>query len=62
MDSSDYTLKIVVLGDMHVGKTTILQRYITNSYSEKYESTIGCNFVSKSIQLSINGKDVVVTL
>lgn len=30
----DYTLKIITIGDMFVGKTAILYRYLKNEYHE----------------------------
>ena len=39
--------KIVVMGDMSVGKTSILTRYIKGSFDQFNESTIGAAFLSK---------------
>ncbi|RWS18894.1 hypothetical protein B4U80_09748 [Leptotrombidium deliense] len=35
--------KIVVLGDVSVGKTTLIHRYKTNYFKEKTRETLGCD-------------------
>jgi len=44
-------LKIIVLGESGVGKTSLLLRYIENSFSLQTKSTIGSDFLSKEIEL-----------
>jgi len=39
--------KIVLLGDHNVGKTSFALRIVNNSYSEKVNATIGCEFFTK---------------
>jgi len=39
-----------VLGDAAVGKTSLLNRYIMNSFSEKYEATIAVDFKATTIE------------
>lgn len=34
-------LKLIVIGDISVGKTNIIARYVTNDYAPEYVSTIG---------------------
>ena len=36
--------KLVILGDSGVGKTSILRRWLTNSFSENQSSTVGSAF------------------
>jgi small GTP-binding protein len=45
----DFRLKIVVLGDPGVGKTTMLLRYVEESFKESYLPTIGVNISSKDV-------------
>ena len=46
--------KIVILGDLAVGKSSIANRYIQNIFSDKYVATIGASFYTKNIKLSNN--------
>ena len=42
--------KIVVMGDVSVGKTSILTQYIKGTFDQFNESTIGAAFLSKQLQ------------
>ena len=42
--------KVVFLGDMSVGKTSIIARFMHNSF-DKQEHTIGIDFLSKTMQV-----------
>ena len=42
-------IKIVLLGDSGVGKSSIAQRYVTDTFRPHGESTIGASFMSKMI-------------
>ena len=47
-DEEDFiTCKVVLLGESGVGKTSIIQRYISNSFTPGVASTGGANFTSK---------------
>jgi Rab family protein len=48
-------LKIVFIGDSSVGKTTIIQQYITRQFVPMSQPTIGSMFFTK--ELEVNGKD-----
>ncbi|MFQ6125646.1 MAG: Rab family GTPase [Candidatus Heimdallarchaeota archaeon] len=51
-------LKIVVVGDPAVGKTSLTTRYATGEFRETYLTTIGVNFFRKDVQ--INDREVRV--
>ncbi|CCW62560.1 unnamed protein product [Phytomonas sp. EM1] len=51
-------LKIIILGDSGVGKTSLMQQYVNHRFDNRYKATIGADFLSKDIE--INGQ--VVTL
>jgi len=51
-------LKIVVIGDSGVGKTTLLQQYLTSKVSAHSKPTIGADFSKKDIVIDNN----IVTL
>lgn len=43
--------KIVLLGDQNTGKTKLVTRYMYDSFENGYQSTIGIDFMSKTIDL-----------
>ena len=51
-------MKIVILGDSGVGKTTLLQQYVHQKAATNTKPTIGADFAKKEIQ--VDGQ--VVTL
>ena len=58
--SDEIILKILILGDMTVGKTTLLLKYIDNFTPEVYISTLGVDYKTKSIVY--NGVNVVLQI
>jgi Ras-related protein Rab-32 len=40
----EYLLKVLVVGDLGVGKTSLIQRYVHNIFSREYKATIGFIF------------------
>ncbi|KAK2963318.1 putative Ypt/Rab-type GTPase ypt7 [Blattamonas nauphoetae] len=55
----EYLLKVLVVGDLGVGKTSIIQRYVNGLFDREYKATIGVDFAYKLIPIS---KDKVVRL
>lgn len=49
-------LKVIILGDSGVGKTSLMHRYVNNKYSQQYKATIGADFLTK--ELLIDGEKV----
>ncbi|MHA1674861.1 MAG: Rab family GTPase [Promethearchaeota archaeon] len=47
----DYVLKIVLLGEGNVGKTSLVYRYIENRFSQDFKSTLGVNLLKKKVAL-----------
>jgi len=46
----EYTFKILMLGDSATGKTSLLTRLKTNTFSKDVKSTVGVDFVLKDIK------------
>ena len=53
-------LKVLVIGDVGTGKTSLVNRIVYNTFTEKYKATIGCEFGLKI--LDINGEAVRIQL
>ncbi|MFX0138053.1 MAG: Rab family GTPase [Candidatus Hodarchaeota archaeon] len=51
---SEIAIKIVVVGDEEVGKTSIILKYVKNRFTEDYKPTLGADFAVK--ELKFNGK------
>ena len=45
------TCKVVLLGEAGVGKTSIISRYVSNTFSEVLMSTTGASFATKKVEL-----------
>lgn len=52
----DYLLKIILIGDSGVGKSTSLIRYVDDTFQDSYISTIGVDFKIRTVEH--NGKMV----
>jgi len=52
--------KILLLGDFHVGKTSLIRRYVDNSFSDKYLTTIGVKISRKQIELPQDILDLMI--
>jgi len=44
-------LKVIILGDSGVGKTSLMERYVHKKFSSQYKATIGADFLSKEVQI-----------
>lgn len=55
-------LKICLVGDVEVGKTSLLRRFTTNEFSEKYLSTIGMNVAKKEVVLPASDRPGTASL
>lgn len=53
-------LKVLLLGESCVGKTSIFHRYVKDEYSQAYKATIGADFFSKD--LKVDEKEVILQI
>eukprot|EP00758_Cryptobia_borreli_P011384 Tbor_TRINITY_DN5650_c0_g1::TRINITY_DN5650_c0_g1_i1::g.8989::m.8989/K06234/RAB23; Ras-related protein Rab-23 len=51
LDNLDDSLKVIVVGDGNVGKTSMLRRYVKGTYTEQYKKTIGAEYLEKEVFL-----------
>jgi Ras-related protein Rab-7A/Rab family protein len=51
-------LKVIVLGDSGVGKTSLMNQYVYKKFNKQYKATIGADFVTK--ELHIDEKSVTL--
>jgi len=49
-DIEEYVYKILVVGDLGCGKTSVIHRYVNHTFSNTYRATIGVDFALKSIK------------
>ena len=47
-------LKVILLGDGGVGKSSLMNRYVCNTFDEKCFHTIGVEFLNKEITINSN--------
>jgi len=47
------TLKIILIGDSGVGKTSLMNRFSSGKFTGQYKATIGADFVSKEIPVTV---------
>lgn len=40
-DSYDYAIKYIVIGDVGVGKTSLISRFITGQFNPNHDFTVG---------------------
>lgn len=51
-------LKVIILGDSSVGKTSLMNQYVNKRFSNQYKATIGADFLTKEVVVD----DRVVTV
>lgn len=42
-------LKVIILGDSGVGKTSLMNQFVNNKFSTQYKATIGADFLTKDV-------------
>ncbi len=47
-----HLLKLILLGDSGVGKTSIMTRFVKDEFTLKHRATIGADFLTKTISIS----------
>lgn len=50
-NSRNRLLKVILLGDGKVGKTSLMNRYVSNKFDAQSFHTIGVEFLNKEVQV-----------
>lgn len=58
----DTTLKVIVVGNGQVGKTSMITRFAKGIFTNEYKKTIGVDFLEKKMHLSSIGEEVTFLL
>jgi Ras-related protein Rab-1A len=56
LPEGEFNAKIIVMGDPSVGKTSLIHRFVDDSFSENYIATIGVDISKKGVSLGPNSK------
>jgi len=54
--AGEYSNKVILTGDYKVGKTSLITRFVENSFKDNYISTIGVQISKKTLSLTENNK------
>ena len=49
--SADFTLKAILVGDMSVGKSCLMERYLSGTFSEGSQTTVGVGYGAKNLEI-----------
>ena len=55
-----YVLKLVLMGDGAVGKTSLRQRYLGEGFETSYHETIGADFALKYSKINISDEQKLI--
>ena len=58
----DYLVKITTVGDQSVGKTCVVNRFVSGKFTDVYDITIGVDFCTKTIPVRYKGVDKSVKI
>ncbi len=54
-------LKVIILGDSGVGKTSLMNQYVNKKFSNQYKATIGADFLTKEARATRSQMNVEVS-
>ena len=62
VEDVEVTLKLIVVGDGQVGKTSLITRFCKNTFSDQYKRTLGVDFLEKTKYLPMLKTEVTFHL
>ncbi len=54
--TEEFIFKLVLIGDKMVGKTSLINRFVHDSFQGRYMGTIGLNVSTKDLKMDFKGK------
>lgn len=54
--------KVCLVGDAAVGKTSLVRRFVLDTFDDAYQATLGAKIMGKEIIVSGNGEEVALNL
>ena len=51
MSRKKQLFKIIILGDSGVGKTSLMNQYVNQRFSQQYRATVGADFMAKEVMI-----------
>jgi len=48
-DGQEYLFKVLIIGELGTGKTSIIKRYVHQFFSEHYRATVSSHFVCSNV-------------
>jgi small GTP-binding protein len=62
VESRHFKRKVLLIGDGAVGKTSLIRKFVTDKFDDKYIATIGTKVTKKELDLKAPGQNIVLTM
>jgi small GTP-binding protein len=62
METRQLKRKVLLLGDGAVGKTSLIRKFVTDKFDDKYISTIGTKVTKKEMRMKTSGEEALLIL
>lgn len=62
IDNVEDSVKVIVVGDGNVGKTSMLRRFVRGEFTDQYKKTIGAEFMEKEVFVREMNQSVTLML
>lgn len=62
IESRHFKRKVLLIGDGAVGKTSLIRKFVTDKFDDKYIATIGTKVTKKELDLIAPGQNIILTM